>query len=171
MADLQTFSGTWGRKPLDFGALLSLVLTLGACDPPSGEAGVSQADPATEVEAFLEQYLKASSARDTARLRDFYVDDGRFVWMEDGRVQYRSIEEVFAGLGSLPPDMALHTETTDLSVSVIGLSGAHAWTDFVTTVGDGAQGFQFGGLLSFVLEKRGEGWRIVGGHTSSVREQ
>ena len=126
-------------------------------------------DLSQEVETFLQQYMDAAASGDADAIRDTLVDDGRFAWVEDGAVRYRSAEEVLKGLASLPPNAEITTELKDLEVVAAGTSGAHAWGTFTTTLGSGEQAFSFGGAISFVLERTEDGWKLVGGHTSSPR--
>jgi ketosteroid isomerase-like protein len=120
-----------------------------------------------EVAAFLDGYLAAISSRDAARIREAYVTDDRFVWIEDGKVRYRRVEEVLSSLANFPPDSPIRTELADLSVVPVGPGAAHAWASFKTTIGEGSKAFTFGGAISFVLERDGSRWRVVSGHTSS----
>ena len=131
-------------------------------DEPLDDQAVS-----AEVEAVLETYLAAVSERDTATIRSLYLDDGRFVWMESGAVQYRSADQVLEGLSAFPEGTPIETSVQDLKIVPVGGSGAHAWAAFSTTIGTGDQSFTFGGMMSFVLERSDGVWRIVGGHTSS----
>ena len=120
-----------------------------------------------EVDAFLSNYLAAIGSRDAARIRAAYVADDRFVWMEDGRVRYRKVDDVLASLAMFPAGSAIRTELKDLAVVPVGPSGAHAWASFRTSIGEGPSGFAFGGAISFTLERHGTSWKIVGGHASS----
>jgi len=141
-----------------------LILSAACTSPdPSSSSGV---DPANEVASFLNEYLAAIDARDSDIGRA-YVDDGRFVWIEDGEVRYRSADEILASLGSFPASSAIRTELSDLVVVPLGGAGAHAWATFSTTVGTGPGRFSFGGAISFVLERENGSWKLVGGHTSS----
>lgn len=120
-----------------------------------------------EVAAFLSDYLAAIGSRDVARIRAAYVSDARFGWIEDGKVRYRSVDEVLASLATFPAGSAIRTELKDLAVVPVSQSGAYAWATFRTSVGEGPSGFTFGGAISFTLERHGTAWKIVGGHTSS----
>ena len=121
----------------------------------------------SEVAAFLDGYLSAISSRDAAKIRSAYISDDRFVWIEEGKVRYRRVEDVLSSLATFPADSPIRTELNDLSVVPIGHGAAHAWASFKTTVGDGPRGFSFGGTISFTLERDANAWRIAGGHTSS----
>ena len=120
-----------------------------------------------EVATFLNNYLSAIGSRDATKIRAAYVEDDRFVWIEDGKVRYRKIDEVLASLAMFPAGSAIRTELKDLTVVPISQSAAHAWATFRTSVGEGSSGFAFGGAISFTLERHGDSWKIVGGHTSS----
>ena len=122
-----------------------------------------------EVAGFLESYLLSLETRDGAALRTFYADGDRFEWIEDGEIRYRSADEVLAGLAALPSDAAIHTEYENRTVIPVGTDGARVSARFRTVIGEGPAAFEFGGMMTMVLEKGPTGWRIVGGHTSSAR--
>ena len=124
---------------------------------------------AEDVEGFLDSYLRAIEARDEVSLRNFYADDGRFVWIEDGKVRYRSAEDILAGLAALPSDAKIRTEYEDREVVPVGGNGARFSAKFRTVIGEGPGAFEFGGMMTMALERGPNGWRIVGGHTSSAR--
>lgn len=141
--------------------LLVGLIALGCSEPPD------QPIVEGEVRIFLEQYMEALSARDADRIRAVLVEDGRFAWVEDGEVRYRSATDLLAGLQQFPPDTDLRTVLSDLVVVPVGETGAHAWARFRTTIGEGPDGFSFGGAISFVLERQTGSWKLVGGHTSA----
>jgi hypothetical protein len=114
--------------------------------------------------------MSAVEERDPSALREILVPGDRLAWIEDGQVRYRSAQEVLSSLLAFPAGTPIHTQTSDLEVVPIGERGAHAWTRFETTVGEGEGAFSFRGIVSFVLERTGGSWRIVGGHTSSPRQ-
>ncbi len=135
------------------------------------EAGQPLSDDIeTEVASFLESYLWALETRDVALLQTLYADDGRFEWIEDGEIRYRSSGDVLAGLAAFPSDAAIHTEYTGREIVPVGDAGARVSMAFRTVIGEGPSAFQFGGMMTMVLDKGPTGWRIVGGHTSSARQ-
>ncbi len=128
------------------------------------------ADTQTEVASFLESYDLALTTRDVALLRTLYAEDGRFEWIEDGEIRYRSPDDILAGLAALPSDAAIRTEYEGRTITPVGAVGARVSTRFVTVIGEGPTAFEFSGMITMVLEKGPAGWRIVGGHTSSERQ-
>ena len=47
-----------------------------------------------DVAGFLTDYLAAISSRDATKIRNSYVADDRFVWIEDGKERYRKVDDV-----------------------------------------------------------------------------
>jgi len=131
---------------------------------------VTSGERRPDVAEFLDSYIEAVALRDTAQLRRMYVDAGRFAWIEDGEVRYRSPDRVFESLlTSFPASATIQTELEDLEFVVLSGGGVHAWSPFTTSVTSEEVSFSFAGLMSFLLEPEGDAWRIVGGHVSSAR--
>ena len=123
-----------------------------------------------EVSSFLEAYQTAIDSRDIDVLRTLYVGDGRFEWVEDGSVRYRSPDDVLAAFSGLPPDAPVQTEYEGRTITSVGDAGATVSMRFHTVVGEGPSAFEFGGMMTMVLEKGQSGWHIISGHTSSPRQ-
>lgn len=151
--------------------LVAVASWIVACAPLRPAAAPAPVVSKQEVSELLTDYLAAISSRDAARIRAALVTGERLAWIEDGKVSYRSADAVIAGLAAFPAGTAIRTELADLDVVPVGVSGAHAWALFRTTVGEGAAAFSFGGAISFMLERDGDSWKIVGGHTSSPRRR
>ncbi|MEQ8328878.1 MAG: nuclear transport factor 2 family protein [Longimicrobiales bacterium] len=178
-----------GRRPSAglLGVATPVCLALGApgCGGTGGTGGgpaegreavaPTAADTAAvvaDVRTALEAYQVAVDARDEEAIRAAYLPDGRFVWMEDGSVRYRSADAVLEALAAFPADVRLRTVYSGLEVVLLAPGAAHAWAGFTTTVGEGPGGYSFGGILSWVLVTDEDGrWRIAGGHTSSTRSR
>ena len=154
------------RKVFTVGVLLG-VLGCGGIE----EAGQPLSDTIEdEVASFLESYLLALETRNVDLLQTMYADDGRFEWIEDGEIRYRSPDDVLAALAELPSDASIRTEYDGREITPVGDAGARVSTQFRTVLGEGPSAFEWGGMMTMVLEKGPTGWRIVGGHTSSPRQ-
>lgn len=152
-------------------ALLTLAAT--TCVPASDTPGAAEADNSAEaVEAAVtdqvRRYLAAVEERDTAAVRATLGPSERFIWIEDGEPRYPSVDALLEGLSSFPPGASVQTLMPDLHVHPVGEDVAHVWGPFATTVGVEPGAFTFRGAISFLLERRADGWRIVAGHTSSA---
>ena len=153
------------------GLTVAVALAVAGCGPRSVTPHQAPTDdPSEAVSALVEGYLQAIAARDTAEIRRSYVNDDRFVWIEDGQVRYRNVDQVIAGFASIPAASPIRTELTDLTIVWLGSSGAHAWATFKTSIGTGPRAFSFGGAISILAEHVDGTWKIVGGHTSSPRQ-
>ncbi|MDH3270178.1 MAG: nuclear transport factor 2 family protein [Gemmatimonadota bacterium] len=133
------------------------------------EAPEDSARLRSEVEAFLESYRAAADEPDTAALRTMYVDDGRFEWIEDGRVSYDSPDAVLAAIAGLSGSFRMETEYDRVVVKPVGNDGAVAAMRFVTSMGEGSATYAFSGMVTLVIERGPAGWQIVTGHASTAR--
>ena len=147
------------------GAGLALLSTVGC----SGSPPMERQETAVEVRNLVEGYLDLVEARDTSAIRDLLDDGDPFVWIEDGRLRYRSVDQVLDGLAAFPAESRPRTELDGLTVAPLGPGGAHAYARFTTTVGQGPGSYSFGGVISFLAERVEGEWRIAGGHVSSGR--
>ncbi len=146
---------------------LCVVVAILGCDGMDDAGQPVVDDMEDEVASFLDSYLLALETRDVALIQTLYVDDGRFEWIEDGEIRYRSSDDILAGLAALPSDAAIRTEYDGRRITPVGKAGARISTRFRTVIGEGPTAFEFGGMMTMVLEKGPTGWRVVGGHTSS----
>lgn len=149
---------------------VSLVVWALGCGGTAEEGQSTSDDFEEAVAGFLDSYLLAIETRDAALLRTMYVADGRFEWIEDGEIRYRSADDVLAALASLPAEAAIRTDYDGREITPVGDGGASVSTRFRTVIGEGPAAFEFGGMMTMVLEKGPTGWRIVGGHASSARQ-
>lgn len=147
-----------------------LVAGLSGCGGVGGSGQLHSEGIKSEVADFLESYLTAIEVRDSALLRTMYVDDGRFEWIEDGKIRYRSAGELLEGLATFPTNSTIHTEISSLETGHVGATGAIIAARFRSVIGEGMSAYEFGGMMTMVLERGPTGWRIVGGHTSSAKQ-
>lgn len=137
-----------------------------ACAPPATHVAAFKA----EVTDFLTEYNAAFAESDTARIRALYVPGERLVWLEDGAVKYQSVADIFESLAALPPGLRVTTHLSDVDIRALGADAAAVNAEFSTEfAGTDGEGFAFGGALSMVLERNGDGWRVLSGHTSTAR--
>lgn len=94
-------------NPVASFAILVSALALG-CTPSEDRA--ADADRLPGAAAFVRGYVAAVDSRDGKILTEMYVDDDRFVWIENGAVRYRSVDEI-----PYIPDGPTHPPTPDLS--------------------------------------------------------
>lgn len=161
-------------------AVVMLALAgLAACAAPSeSELGAERASAIEDsVRRLLAEYAAQVSAGEWAAVREMYLDDPRFHWVEEGVVRYESVEAVRDAIGSLVDmletrrfsggELDLH----DVRVIPLAPGVAHATAAFEQrfTRTEG-QPLAFSGALTFLALHTDEGWRFLAGHTSNPSE-
>lgn len=148
------------------------ILALGSsCSGPQKQE-LSQAEKARIVEeaiSFLSDYGAALESGDQDKVRDLFVPDARFSWNTDGRKVYANPDQLLQSLGKLSSSgTVFRTEYSD--VEAIALTGGLAFVSagFQTKATiEGGGGFAFGGIVTMLIERFEDRWRVVKGHTST----
>lgn len=154
-------------------AVLALAVVASGC-APGGQAPLSESRSAAiedSVADFLATWAGGTREGGWDRLLDRYADDPSFRWVEDGRVRYRSVEEVRAGFDDVRAAFAdARTEFVEPSIAPLAPGLAHVVTRFRTTLtrGDGSEA-RFGGAMTMTVSHTTDGWKVLRGHTSSER--
>lgn len=160
-----------GRVP---GLALALAATAWACAPDAPENPFDEARRAAitdSVRATLDDFAAAMEVGDWERLAEFYADDPRFRWLEDGRVRYDSKQAIVASLGEAGGSFTHGTlEYTEVEITPLapGLAAFSARFE-QRLVGSDGGGFSFRGVLGATLVHGPAGWRFLHGHTSTSR--
>ncbi len=151
-------------------SLLVLTVLLSACS----EQGIPF-DPeavSSDVLATLSEYASAANSGDLDAALDYYIQDSRFRWAEDGAVQYSSFADLEAAIRRFADFGKISTEYVDPFVNALTRDHAQLFTSYKTTVGDtDAGGFSYSGLVTMNLVRTETGWKILAGHTSTARER
>ena len=153
---------------LGVGVLLS---ALGAACTDDSVIETVPIDPQTmaaEVADVLNRYLIAEATVDRDEFLAAFAEDARFAWLEDGDIRYRTPMEFRNDQAARPDNTEILTRLEDIAVVPVGIDAAHAWARYTTTETEGDGTFTYEGAVSFVLERSGATWRIVGVHRSNV---
>ena len=103
---------------------------------------------------------------------DLYITDDRFAFYEDGMLRYPSPQVIVDALASLPPGMSMDTKGTVRRITPITNHLATASSEFQTKVTmQGGGAFEIKGVMTMLLERTDDDWKIVTAHNSSVRER
>jgi muconolactone delta-isomerase len=120
------------------------------------------------VQAMLDSYRELGAAGRWEALLRLYADDARFRWVANGVVEARSVEEIRKHFLALPPGARVETTYQDTEITPLAPGIAQVLTHFETRLVDAkGGGFGFGGVLAMTLVDRGDGWKILNGHSSS----
>ncbi len=164
------------RNSLLQAALISGLLA--ACAGPTG----SQADALSEhdiqdvraeVEATLAEYRNAVNRSDWETVKELYLDDPRFHWVEDGRLAYSSQADVIAALDTVYPSVeSAHYESVELIITPLTRDLAQVSTryiqDLVLTSGSK---LELVGAITILMHRASGGWGFLMGHSSTTRDR
>lgn len=124
-----------------------------------------------ELSDFVKEYEVAFSSADTAAIRTLYAADNRFSWLEDGTVRYRSRNDIVDAIAEFPSDAAVETTLISPTFLLLGPDHATISGQFESRFDLVSYSFDLHGAVSMVVERSGDGWHIVAGHTSSLKER
>ncbi|MEZ6194547.1 MAG: nuclear transport factor 2 family protein [Planctomycetota bacterium] len=155
-------------------ALLLALTAFAACASSSEGSARESARAANEdrlvdeeVKEFLRHYIRTLEGRDEPAVRALFVDDGRFAWFTDGVEAYGSPDDVLVGMRRYAA-MTFHTELADEKVLPLRDGLAAASSRFRTRLEiPGSPDFEYGGVISWLLENEDGRWRVLRGHTST----
>jgi ketosteroid isomerase-like protein len=151
-----------------------LVAALVGCNAPQVEPlnGEQRQAIESEVAAFLLHYREAFNARDTEAIAGLYVTDERFALYEDGTLRYPEPQAILDALASFPAGMSMTTEGSIAEITPLTAELATASTTYRTQMTmPGGASFTVEGVMTALLERSPDGWRLVQAHTSSVRQR
>jgi uncharacterized protein (TIGR02246 family) len=173
---LKPFRPLAARLVLAAIALVSPTLLLPACAPQAEEPAPAATEPTpgdsdirAAVAATMQEYTEAIGRGDYEAALQFYADDPRFHWVEDGVLTYASRDDVaraFDGLASLGQ---VTVEYTPPRVEIVSPDTALLYTTHATTVGSGERAFRFTGAITITLIRQGDRWVFLAGHSSTPR--
>lgn len=125
------------------------------------------------VLAILEDLGAATNAGDRDRALALYDRDPRFRWVEDGRVRYTSVDGIAAGLAELDSLFeSAEIEWVDPEAVALAPGVGAVSSGYRQVFADGEGGrFSLEGAITFTAVHRQEGWRLLLGHTSTLRDR
>ena len=124
------------------------------------------------VAVALTQFRKYSAASQWDSLAGLYSRSSDFRFLENGAVEYRSADAILAALRGLPPGTEIRTSYDQTEVVAVGPGVAWVSATFATTFSDGTGlQFEYGGAVTLMWVHEPDGWRIMGGHSSSLVER
>jgi ketosteroid isomerase-like protein len=123
---------------------------------------------ADSIRTMFSDYQARMNSGDYAGGFQYYADDSRAYWVEEGEVKPmtraardRAVEQL-RGMGGS------HYSYSDTQVTILDRDVALLATKFVVTLGTGASAVTFSGFVTITLIRTPAGWRFLIGHTSSA---
>ena len=158
-------------------ALLVCLALAGACASggsarPAPMSESAQRATEDSVRTMLGEFARLGAAAQWDSLALLYDDAPNFSWIENGNVVARSRAEIRRGLEKVPPGMALATRFDPLEVRALDIGVVFvqttSHTQFVNQA-TGAPAFGFSTMLTMIVVRRPDGWKLRQGHASGGR--
>lgn len=152
--------------------VLLAAISLVSCSSEN-EASYDLVQLTKEIEARMDAFVDNNNRLQGESLKDFYSNDERFYWVEDGKVQYPNKEVLTASLEGLVGMIS----TSDMKilnrrVQVMNSTSAMVFLEYeqAMTMTSGG-GFNIDGAMTVLLQKEEGVWRFLVGHSSTKKER
>lgn len=150
----------------------AMLIILGvACDGrSSAELSAEHAAAITDsVRALLADYEEQVRAGAWDRVLDFYAEDPRFHWLEDGTLAYSSRDEIGSSLEWLASRFSdVQTSFEDPRVVPLAPGVAHVASPFRQSfVTGGGDTVSISGVVTAIAVRTDDGWKLLAGHSST----
>ncbi|MEM8485209.1 MAG: nuclear transport factor 2 family protein [Bacteroidota bacterium] len=140
-----------------------------AQDTETAEQGVDRIELERSAVAAFKAYASLLRESKFTESIDYYADDPRFVWVEDGAIKYDKKAQIKRALEGITQQGVVVSNFGLPTVWALNDTQVMVFAKFRTTVGKGsADEFTFAGAITAVMENRAEGWQFISGHTSSA---
>jgi hypothetical protein len=155
----------WLVKRVVMAALAIWVVAAAGCADSQRALSPSRAAAiADSVQGAIALYLRYMSAGQWDSVVSLYGTDSSFRWIESGQRYHGGT--IRRTLMSAP--IGTHVETKYDSTEVVALApGLALVTTYYNTQMSGPMAAHFGGAISMVWSHQPDGWRLIGGHSSS----
>lgn len=120
------------------------------------------------ISATLAAYQERFGATDRDSLQRFYADDPEWKWAANGRFGIPSSDMIRARLDRLAVYPHWHIAYVNTNIRPLAPGLAVVSTEYRMSfeAGDGKRSV-YDGALTMFWKHRAEGWKVVGGHSSS----
>ncbi len=144
-----------------------------ACADSGSTDGAWRAAAEESARELMAEYAARANAGDWDGVLELYVREPAFHWVEDGRVAYTSADSIATAYAGLRASGLTGTMSTrDLRVHAIAPNAALVTALFDQVYADSAGvAFSFSGAVTATAVETPLGWRLLSGHTSTLRER
>ena len=157
---------------MKFISQLFLFVGLGIAVTGCNNSSSNKSEQINEIRKAFAEYESLLNSGNYEKLLNFYADDPRFLFMEDGQVKYSSSNEIKNALDQLAQFGPGNFEYEEPDIILLCSGVAMLSTTFKTTFGKvGKGGFSFSGALTATLIKSDLGWQFLVGHSSTLRKR
>lgn len=152
--------------------VLILVVTLMSCNT-EGTESIDKTALTEEIKNRLDAFVGHNNNLEVESLKDFYSNDERFYWVEDGQVQYPNKKVLLAsleGLVGMISDSDMRILNT--KIQVMNATSAMIFLEYeqAMTMSSGG-GFDINGAMTVLMQKEAGIWRFLIGHSSTKKQR
>lgn len=147
-------------------------MSLASCSSEN-EASYDVVQLTNEIESRIDAFVDNNNQLMGEALKDFYSNDEKFYWVEDGKVQYPNKEVLTASLeGLVAVISASDMKILNRRIQVMNANSAMVFLEYeqAMTMTSGG-GFNINGAMTVLLEKEENVWRFLIGHSSTKKER
>ncbi len=126
-----------------------------------------------ELHQRFDAFVNYMNNLDGEALLDFYSNDERFYWVEDGKIQYANKETLATSLNGLVGMLSssqMNILKTKVEVTSASTAIFYAEYDQAMTMSSGG-GFEINGAMTVLMQKEKGVWRFLIGHSSTKNER
>lgn len=152
--------------------LLAVIAGLAACNP-TAEPSIDKEEVTRVIAARFESFVTSMNRLSTEELKEFYSDDPRFYWTEDGRLQYADKETLVASLTGLVQSLkSTNLKVLRTQIDLLHGESAMLFAEYEQDVVM-QSGFEFeiNGAMTVLLQKEEGVWRFLIGHSSTKKQR
>jgi len=151
--------------------LIVLIITISSCGAKTSNS--NKEILVKEVQERFNAFVSGMNQLDGEALLDFYSDDERFYWVEDGKIQYATKEALSASLNGLVGMLSSSNMNVLKSrVEVINETTALCYAEYEQAmVMSSGGGFAINGAMTVLMQKEEGVWRFLIGHSSTKKER
>ncbi|OEK00181.1 hypothetical protein BFP97_01025 [Roseivirga sp. 4D4] len=128
---------------------------------------------ANEIQQRFNAFVTGMNKLDGEALLDFYSNDERFYWVEDGKIQYANKEALAASLNGLVGMLSssnMNVLKTRVEVTSETTALCYAEYEQAMVMSSGG-GFDINGAMTILMQKEAGVWRFLIGHSSTKKER
>lgn len=139
----------------------------------NGTVSYDKAGLTKEIESRMDAFVSHNNKLEAESLKDFYSDDEKFYWVEDGQVQYANKDILVASLeGLVGMVSSVDMKILNRRIQLLSATSAMVFLEYEQAMAmSSGGGFSIDGAMTVLLQKEDGVWRFLIGHSSTKKER
>lgn len=132
------------------------------------KANSNETEVKEEVLSMFDEYQKYVNTKGLIGVEQFFSEDERFYWVEDGTIQYPNRAALLKGIKDFAPIVKkVHLEVIDKQVSFITDNTVSLFVEYKQDLTlESGYAFTLDGAMTILMSKEKGGWKFLIGHSS-----